>query len=160
MNSISHETKDRLQRRKWLLIGAIIGIAAAVCVLLEFAGASTNRIDGFVFPAAVGALLFNVICLALRWLLTRNLQRIFLSGPLPFAIGLAKVTALITMILLILCLVVGLVAGSPYRETAFRALILAVVGSGVFFLIANGLLNAIVVVRHFRGTLATTSRVK
>ena len=80
-------------------------------------------------------------------------------GEYNFAVGLAKVAAFITMVLLILCLVAGLVAGSPYREIALRALILALVASGVFFLIANGLLNAIVVVRHLRGTLATTSRV-
>jgi hypothetical protein len=147
-----------IQQRKWLLIGALVGVALISTAALEFAATSVGYVDGLVISRTIiGAFLFNVISLLARWL-TKNRGRTFLLGRFPLAIGLTKLAALATIVLLIVFAAAGFVAGGPYNGITLRALVLGVIGSTVLLMVTNGLLNAIVVVRHFQGTLAATSR--
>jgi hypothetical protein len=59
--------------------------------------------------------------------------------------------------LMVLC-GVGLLIGGTFRQETLKALLFGIVLLGVLSLAGNGLMNALVAIRHLRGTLAETSR--
>jgi hypothetical protein len=149
---------SRVQRKRWdilvMVIGASIAFALAIWV-------STSRLvvgSPFVI-LLVGAILLNLISFLTRWLLTRNTRRIFLLGRYPLFLGAVKVTGLIGVLLLMLLCGIGLLVGGAFGQHAFRALIAGLILFAVVSLTVNGLLSALIVFRHLRGTLAATSRV-
>ena len=126
MSSVSDEAPDSKQRLNWLLLLTLACVAAAASMAFEMWAASDKSIGGQVLIWVIAsAFVLKAIGLLGRWLLTKSRGRIFLLGRLPFAIGFTKLTALAVMAILILFLVLGLVAGPPYRETALRAFVLA-----------------------------------
>jgi hypothetical protein len=147
-----------IQRSRPLLIAAFICVAALLCAGFEL-GASRDLFSGLHWGLVViTAFLFNGITLGLRSLVTKISSRTFLIGRMPFALGLVKLTGVVVVLLLIVCLLASLIAGSPFREIAVRAVIAGVITSATLSFAANGLMNVFVLVRHFRGTLLTTSR--
>jgi hypothetical protein len=142
-------------------LAAIIGAAVVVSATLELTAAAAKTIGGFAFTwTIIGAFLFNATSLLARWLLTKSRQRIFLIGRFPLVVVVVKLVLLAATAILIVLMIAGLAAGPPYSGISLRALVFGLIASGVLMLVANGLLNTIIVVRQFRGTLATTSRVQ
>ena len=149
------------QRTRWLLLAPFACAAVSLCLGFELTALSGERLKGMPITwTAILACAFNTIALALRWIFTKNLGRMFLVGRLPVAIGVAKLVAFAVICLLLVCLFAGLIAGSPYREITLRAIVLGLVTFGIFSFAANGVLNLITVARHIRGTLADTSQVR
>ena len=141
-----------------LLLAGFVCVAAFLCAGFEV-GASRDLFSGLHLGLVViAAFLFSGIILGLRCLITKISGRTFLLGRMPFALGLVKLTGVAVVLLLIICLLAGLIAGSPIREITIRAAVAGIITSAALSFAANGLLNAIIIVRHFRGTLLTTSR--
>lgn len=144
-----------MDRRFATAIILVIGVLFAAMILLR---TGTQRADGLrLVWVCLAAITFNVLSLLSRWILIRNRRQLFLRGTFPRVFGLAKVCGLITCVALILTMLAGLIFGPPMREIALKALVLGLIGLAALSLFANGLLNSIIVYRHFRGTLAATS---
>jgi hypothetical protein len=159
MSDHSELSPYRIRQPKWAILTGIIGAALFASLALEFAAASSWSSYAHVLSwAFIGAVVLNAISLVARWISTRGRRKIFLLGQVPFAIGLIKVATLLIMALLILLLIAALMVGPPFRAVALSALILGMVGSAAVLMSANALLNGIIVLRRFRGTLAETSR--
>jgi hypothetical protein len=159
MNSFPDQPSDNSRRNGRVLLAAIACLGMTLAVLILLRAASPAKVDGMVRPLVIiAALAFNLISFAARWLLTKSRRRIYLRGRLPLAFGLARLAAFFGCVTLILALIAALIAGPPFSEVAFDAFIVGLVYFAVLSLIAGGLLNVIIVARHFRGTLAATSR--
>lgn len=131
-----------------------LGVTAALLILVT----SSQKVNAFPLALALfGSLAFNAVSIVARWL-TKNRRPTFLQGRFPVLLGLAKISGLIACATLVLTLIAGLVAGPPLMKVAFGAFVTGILAFAVLSLVANGLLNFVVVVRHFRGTLVATSR--
>jgi hypothetical protein len=145
--------------RKWLLLSGFVLAVTTAWAALELTAASDHRLNGYALKVAFfGVLLLNVVSLLARWLLTKSRQRIFLLGRLPFTMGMIKLAAFATVLMLIITLIGGIIAGPHYRAITLSAFVLGLVWSAILMLGANGILTTIIVVRYLRGTLASTSR--
>lgn len=145
--------------RKGLLAAGLVGSSGITWLTVEFLSATNEQFNGYLLTwLFLCAILLNIASLLARWLLTKSRQRTLLAGRLPFAIAFSKVVAFGAVVMLLLSMLAGLVLGEPFRDVTLRALVFGAVWTGVWMLGANGLMNMIVVVRHRRGTLPTTSR--
>ena len=148
-------------RKGRLALTALIATGVTIALAILVSAYSMHRIEGygFVLPFVV-ALGFNALSLVARWLLTKSHNVAFVEGRLPGIVGLAKLVNFVAFTSLVLSMVIGLLAGPPLREITLRALLIGMFVFAIFTLFANGILNGIIVARHFRGTLRATSREK
>jgi hypothetical protein len=150
---------DSKRRKGRIVLAALLAFAAATPFLIQVAARWRKAIDGEVFLwNIIAAFAFNAASYLARWLLTKSWRRTFLRGRLPVLIDLAKLWAFFVCAILILALIAGLIAGPPFAGITLRALVSGLLGFGVLSLVGNALLNAVIVLRHFRGTLAGSSR--
>jgi len=158
MNSDPDRSEDRVRSNRWLLLAAVIGLGVGVAVVILLRASSPKKLGPEFASIILFAFAFNVVSFGARWLLTKSYRRIHLSGRLPLVVGLAKVSGLIACVTLMAALLAGLVAGPPFGKITLGALIIGLVAFALVSLVANGLMNLLIVARHFRGTLAATSR--
>ena len=159
MNSISQSPPKSALRRGRLLLAALVAFGIAVALLFWRMATLHEQIDGYGFARIFFVVLaFNVVSNVTRWLLTKIRSRTFLTGQFPLFIGLVKLAALITPVVLIVVFLVGLAVGGEFESVSLQALIRSLLYFTIVSLAGNGLLNCVLVVRHFRGTLAATSR--
>ena len=159
MNSVLPETEDSARRKGRMLLAAMIGVAILFAVLIfRMASAPEYVISVTIIWTIFAAFGFNALSYLARWLLTKNRRRTFISGRFPFVVGMTKFVAVMTTTVLILLFSVGLIAGGEFRRASLQAMIVSLLYSTVLSLIGNGLMNVLIVVRHFRGTLKDTTR--
>lgn len=143
-------------KRRLLTAGTICsGFLLALGVLID--GRRPIGSD-FIIWTVSSAFAFNLGCLIVRWLVTRNARRIFLIGLYPLVLALAKLAGFVAVLLLLLVCLIAMAIGGPFSKVALAAFVRGVVASGLLGLIISGLLNALIVARSIRGTLAETSR--
>ena len=144
-------------KKRWLILGGVIaaGVLLAAAVLLR----ATSTMDVAGLPQAFFvALAFNALSVIARWLLTKSRRRIFLHGRLTFVVGLAKLSGFVACAILLVALIVGVIAGPPLAQVTLGAFVVGLLLFAILSITATGILNAVVVVRQLRGTLATTAR--
>ncbi|MGN6848983.1 MAG: hypothetical protein ACTHJK_05855 [Sphingomicrobium sp.] len=142
--------------RRWMILTLISAAVIAAVILIEFVGPLT-KFD-LLGPVVIAACALNIFSWICRLALTKAWRRTWLKGRFPFLVGLAKLMAVLTVVILLLLLAIGVVTGGQSRETTIGAFILGLVLFAIVSLIGNGILNAVVVVRHFRGTLTRASQ--
>lgn len=147
----------RQTAKRWDILAGIISAGILVALVILAVSSRLKVLDGIV-GIFVGAFVLNVISLLARWLLTKSRRSIFLLGRYPLTIALAKFVGVIAIFSLILFAGVGQLAGGDIGRTSLRALVVGFVLFAIVTFVANGLLNALIVSRHLRGTLAETSR--
>lgn len=158
-NAVSQESTRAARRKGRLRLAAVVVIGVAIALLILLSTTSPRKIAGLAFVwTMVSAVVFNLASLTARWVLTKNRQPILLVGRFPFVVSLTKLCAFVASVTLIGACIAGLIAGPPLEKIAVRALVIGLIGFGIVCLVANGILNAIVVSRHLRGTLAESSR--
>lgn len=141
-----------------------LGLAGIICagILFALAALATNQVamEG---PPLVwligGAFLFNLVSIGVAWLVTRSSRRLLILGRYPFVLGAAKLAAFVAIFLLLVLIPIAAIGGREFGEFAFRAFVRGLIAGVALSLFASGLLNTLIVVRHVRGTLATTSKV-
>jgi hypothetical protein len=142
---------------------ARLTIAAVICtgLLLALALVITAKrpLDSTLIPWAIGiAFFFALISQLSRWLITKSSRRIFLVGNYPLALGLVRMSGFLAVLSLVALWLTALATSSPFRAISLTALIRGVILSATLGLVVAGLQNLLIVARHFRGTLATTTR--
>ena len=141
------------------MLAAVVGSGLLGAVLVLLAAAYSRKPDTLVLTwTIIIAFAFNAISLFARWLVTKTLKRAILAGRVPLFIGLIKVAGFIAVCPLILAMVVGLIAGSPVRETTLTALVFGALAFAILVMLTDGVLNVIVISRHSRGALAAVGK--
>jgi hypothetical protein len=151
-------SKSQGTAKRWDILAGFIGAGILVALVILAASPRLKILGGVVVWVFVGAFVLNAISLLARWLLTKSWRRIFLLGRYPVTIALVKLIGVIAVVSLILFAGAGQLAGGDFSRTSLRALIAGFVLFAVVSFVGDSLLNALVVFRHLRGTLAQTSR--
>ena len=137
-----------------LAAASCLGVIVALALLM-----TAHQSLGSTLALLIGAaFLFNAISNIVRWLVTKSNGRVLLLSRYPVALGLMKLAGVATVLSLALLTLVGYFVGAAFGKLAISALVRGVIAFAVLSMVANGLLNALIVVRYLRGTLATTSR--
>jgi len=139
-----------------LVITGLVCVSIAIAMAIV-ATAQTPIGSSVIVFVLGGSILLNLIGYVLRLVTTKVRKRVFLLGRYQFAIGVTKLIGVLTVGSLALLLAIGLLVGRPYNEVALAAFVRGIVAFGFVSLIANGLLDLLIVARHFQGTLAATS---
>jgi hypothetical protein len=142
---------------RWIILAGLIGAGILVALLVVAASSRLHVLDRIVW-IFFGALVLDVVSLLARWLLTNSRRRLFLLGRYPAAIALAKSVAVVAVLSLTLFAGVAQLAGGDIGRNSLTALIVGFLLFAIVAAAGNGLLNALIVSRHLRGTLAETSR--
>jgi hypothetical protein len=158
MHVTDYDSSIATRRKKQLIIAAAASCGAVASLLALASGAYSNRVGGTVGSAVIGSLAFNAVATVARFSFTHVRKRVFLVGGFPMALGFARLSGFATVVFLLLVCAAGYVVGEPFRGIALRGLVFGALGFTIISFLADGLLNATIVLRHFRGTLAATSR--
>jgi hypothetical protein len=138
-------------------LAGVIGLGVALALALLLFASSAKKIEGLA-QAFLVALGFNALSYVSRWLLTNVRGRIWLKGGFPWAMGLAKVSGLVACATLLLAMLAGLIAGPPFAQVTLSAMVMGLLTFAILASATTGILNVIIVTRHFRGTLLATSQ--
>jgi len=148
---------DPARKRAWSLLTGVIAAGVGLALAILVRANSTTAVAGLP-QAFFVALAFNALSFLARWLLTKSRRRMFLQGRFPLVVGLARLSGFIACATLVVALVVGMIAGPPLAQVTLAAFVTGLLLFATLSITATGILNAVVVVRHLRGTLAATSR--
>jgi len=159
MKSGHRNLEQTTRQKRWGTAGGLIGAGIVVALAILAASSRLKVVDGMLLVwIVIGAFVLNSISFLARWLLTKSRRRIFLLGRYPVTIALVKFAAVIAVLSLIVFAGVGLLIGGGFGRITLIALIDGLILFTIVSLTGNCLLNALVVSRHLRGTLAVTSR--
>ena len=156
---VANSASEAERRTGRALLAVVLGSGIAVALLIQLSATVFRKIAGYEFALIfIAGLAFSVLSYLARWLLTKNRKRTFLSGRFPLAIALIKLSAFITFALSLLLFLASLLIGGAFKTHSLDVLVRSAIYFAIITLFADGFLNSVMVIRHFRGTLAATSR--